>query len=37
MKNTLFIGANAIKERTSVHSNIDDKLIMPEIKICQDM
>ncbi len=37
MKNILFIGATAIKERTSVHSNIDDKLIMPEIKTCQDM
>jgi hypothetical protein len=37
MKNTLFIGATAIKERTSVHSNIDDKSILPEIKTCQDM
>lgn len=37
MKNTLFISANAIKERTSVHTNIDDKLIMPEIKTAQDM
>jgi len=37
MKNTLFIGATAIKERTSVHTNIDDKLIMPEIKTAQDM
>ncbi len=37
MKNTLFIGANAIKERTAIHSNIDDKLIMPEIKTAQDI
>jgi len=37
MKNTLFIGANAIKERTAVHSNIDDKSILPEIKTAQDI
>jgi hypothetical protein len=37
MKNTLFIGATAIKERTAVHSNIDDKSILPEIKTAQDM
>lgn len=37
MRNTLFIGANTIKERTAVHSNIDDKSIMSEIKTAQDM
>lgn len=37
MKNTLFIGATAIKERTAVHSNIDDKSILPEIKTAQDI
>jgi hypothetical protein len=37
MRNTLFIGATTIKERTAVHSNIDDKSIMSEIKTAQDM
>lgn len=37
MRNTLFIGANTIKDRTAVHSNIDDKSIMSEIKTAQDM
>ncbi len=37
MKNTLFISVNTIKERTGLHANIDDKLIMPEIATAQDM
>ena len=37
MKNILFINTLTIKERTSVHSNIDDKLVIPEIKVSQDM
>lgn len=37
MRNTLFIGASTIKERTAVHGNIDDKSIMSEIKTAQDM
>lgn len=37
MRNILFIGANTIKERTTVHSNVDDKNILSIIKTCQDM
>jgi len=37
MRNILFIGANAIKERTTVHSNVDDKNILSVIKTCQDI
>lgn len=37
MKNTLFISVNTIKERTGLHSNVDDKLILPEIQTAQDM
>ena len=37
MKNTLFISVSSIKERTGLHANIDDKLVLPEIKTAQDM
>jgi hypothetical protein len=37
MRNVLFIGANTIKERTTVHSNVDDKNILSIIKTTQDM
>jgi len=37
MKNTLFINVDTIKERTGLHSNVDDKLILPEIMTAQDM
>lgn len=36
-KNVLLISADILKERTAVHTNIDDKLIFPTIKVCQDM
>jgi len=37
MKNTLFISANTIKERSALHTNVDDKLLLPEIKTAQDI
>jgi len=36
-KNVLMITPNLLKERSAVHTNIDDKLIYPEIKASQDM
>lgn len=36
-KNTLLIMPRIIKDRTGVHTNIDDKLLYPEIKAAQDM
>jgi hypothetical protein len=36
-RNILFISVNTIKERTAVHTNLDDKLINPEILTSQDM
>jgi hypothetical protein len=36
-KNILLIGVEAIKDRTQIHDNIDEKLIYPEIKTAQDM
>lgn len=36
-KNVLLISADILKERTGVHDNIDEKLLFPEIKTCQDM
>lgn len=36
-KNTLLIMPKIIKDRTGVHTNIDDKLLYPEIKAAQDM
>lgn len=35
--NVLLISDIAIKERTGLHSNVDPKLIYPEIKCAQDM
>lgn len=36
-QNVLFIDDNIIKERTSIHDNIDPKLVYPAIKLVQDM
>lgn len=36
-RNILFITANTIKERTSLHENVDEKLVLPEILTVQDM
>lgn len=36
-KNVLFISVEMLKERTGIHSNIDPKLLYPEIKTAQDM
>jgi len=35
--NILFISSETIKERTGLHNNVDDKLILPEIKAAQDI
>jgi len=35
--NILMISVAVLKERTSVHDNIDEKLIFPEIKAAQDL
>lgn len=35
--NVLLISDTAIKERTGLHTNVDPKLIYPEIKCAQDM
>jgi len=37
MSDILFIQPANIYERTQVHSNIDNKFIIPIIKVCQDM
>lgn len=36
-KNTLMILPALLKDRTGIHTNIDEKLIYPEIKAAQDM
>jgi hypothetical protein len=36
-RNTLFISVKTIKERTGLHANVDEKLILPEILTAQDM
>lgn len=36
-KNILLISSNTIKETTGVHTNIDDKMIAPVIKVAQDL
>jgi hypothetical protein len=36
-KNTLLVLPGLVKERTGLHTNIDDKLIAPEIKAVQDL
>lgn len=36
-RNILLISDTIIKERTTVHGNIDPKLLYPEIKVAQDM
>jgi hypothetical protein len=35
--NTLFISVQSIKDRTGLHANVDEKLVVPEIKTAQDM
>jgi hypothetical protein len=35
--NILFISVESIKERSGLHANVDEKLILPEIKTAQDM
>jgi hypothetical protein len=35
--NILLVSDTMIKERTSIHGNIDPKLIYPDIKVAQDM
>ena len=35
--NILFISVESIKDRSGLHGNVDEKLILPEIKTCQDM
>lgn len=36
-RNVLLLSVETLKERTAVHSNIDEKLLYPEIKAAQDM
>ena len=36
-KNILFIDDTILKERTTIHGNIDPKMLYPEIKVVQDM
>lgn len=36
-QNVLLISAEMIKDRTAIHTNIDEKLLFPTIKVCQDM
>ena len=35
--NILFISVKTIKDRTGLHNNVDDKLVLPEIKAAQDI
>lgn len=37
MSQILFIDVNAIKQRTGLTANVEEKLILPEIYTCQDM
>jgi len=37
MKNICFINVNTIKERSALHTNVDDKLIISEIRDAQNM
>jgi uncharacterized protein YeeX (DUF496 family) len=36
-RNVLLISPEILKDRTAIHTNIDEKLIFPTVKICQDM
>lgn len=36
-RNILFISVDTIKERTGLHANVDEKLVLPEILTAQDM
>lgn len=35
--NVLLLSVQTLKDRTAIHSNIDEKLLFPEIKMAQDM
>lgn len=35
--NVLLLSVQVLKDRTSIHTNIDEKLLFPEIKTAQDM
>ena len=35
--NTLFISVQNIKDRSGLHANVDEKLVLPEIKTAQDL
>ena len=35
--NTLFISVQNIKDRSGLHANVDEKLVLPEIKTAQDI
>ena len=35
--NTLLVSDQMVKDRTSIHGNIDPKLLYPDIKVAQDM
>lgn len=37
IQSALLVTPNVVKERTALHTNVDDKLIYPEIKAAQDM
>ena len=36
-KSILLLSVANIKERSSLHGNVDEKMVLPTIKICQDM
>jgi len=36
-KNTLLLSVTILKERTAIHTNIDEKLLYPEIKAAEDI
>jgi len=36
-KNVLLLSATILKDRTGIHTNIDEKLLYPEIKVAEDM
>lgn len=36
-KNTLLVSVATLKARSAVHNNVDEKLLLPELKVAQDM
>lgn len=36
-QNVLLISVQMLKDKTAAHTNIDEKLLFPTIKVCQDM